>query len=193
MRQPRQDGGARRSRGALTEAAGLVPIALLREVHFPAAILLLLESVSEAELRAHTCTGMGVSACVGGRRVRARDGVRALQPLGACLSNNADAIRRNDRKQAHGGTVAQRKALLVGGTELRLLELCKRGDTRLLHVLPGQPPADALIVHLLNLAGLLGLCSQVDQLRQRIGLHLQHSVVRREVGVAKGGDADEPI
>ena len=73
-----------------------------------------------------------------------------------CLANAADAIGRDEREERDGGRVAQREALFLRAAPLRLIQLLKALDTRLLHVLPREPATDALVVHLLRLAGLPG-------------------------------------
>ena len=134
------------------EAGRLVPIALVGQVHHPAAAAgLLLERVPKTK-----------------------------------LADAAHAVRGDERQQREGGAIAQQIAL-VGRRSTALAQSCELvggGDASLLHLFPLHPAANALLVELLRLGGLLRLAAQVDELSQRVGVHGQQRVVWREVGVA---------
>ena len=56
-----------------------------------------------------------------------------------------------------------------------------------------EPPAHPLFIHLLGLRRLFRLRPEVDQLRQRVELHVQDLSCWLKIGVGVGGDRDEAV
>ena len=119
---------------------------------------------------------------------------RALQRVAkAQLANDAHAVGRQQREQRDGGRFPEQ------------LEACRRVAVRdrldglhglgahLLHLLPRDPAARALVVEPLLARRLLGVPAQVDELRERRRVagerlfgHVEHIVDVR-------GEADQPV
>ena len=91
--------------------------------------------------------------------------VGALQRVAkAQLSNEANAVGRNERQQRKRSGFAQERALLHGIAAHEASSLLYSLHPSLLHVLPLNPTANAAVEHLLTPAGLFRLSAQVYQL-----------------------------
>ena len=110
------------------------------------------------------------------------------------FADTPNTIWRNEAEQRQGGCIAQQSTHRCWvGPRRSGVQLVDGGDSCTLDVLPGQPSSDTRgLVHLLLLARLLGLISEVDDAIEWVGVRVEHRIVRLEVRVTKGRDAHQP-